>query len=61
MKDHVYSHPDGWSAPVSQLPTPIILTCLQHGVYHDDVESQITPEDIIERLRIELLIRELGL
>ena len=62
MKDHYFVDEDGSRTPVSQLPKAHILDMLARRDIEivDDGSGEIV-EDIIERLKIELLIRELGL
>lgn len=62
MRDHRYIREDGTFVPVSQMTLEEI-----HDVLADDLEIHPegnpgeTEENVRERLRIELLIRNLGL
>lgn len=62
MKDHNYVDDDGALIPVAQLPTEKIKALIAEGVEISNADGEIAkPENVIERLRIELLIRELKL
>lgn len=56
MRDYVNSHGES----VSSMPTERIQRTLDEGIHNDGINGAST-EDLIERLRIELLIRSLGL
>jgi hypothetical protein len=62
MKDHNYVAEDGTLIPTAELPTAKIQELLASGVeiVSTDGEEPIV-ENVMERLRIELLIRSLGL
>jgi hypothetical protein len=49
---------DGSSVKVSDLPTEAILDCIDGGI---EVMTGDTKEAVLERLRLELFIREMGL
>jgi hypothetical protein len=62
MKDHNYIREDGTRVPVSKMNIEDIVDILhQGGVVIEDEEHQENQENVLERLRIELLIRELNL
>jgi hypothetical protein len=58
MRDYEYMYEDGRCVKVADLPTQEILDVLAVGVNPLHGES---PEAIMERLRLELFIRERGL
>ena len=60
MKDYTYVDEKGTSTPILNLPLHIIHECL----FNEKLEvytGGITKEQIMDRLRIELIIRELKL
>ena len=61
MMDHRVSMDGGPARPVSELSTSEILEVLRDGVEitDDDGGGQFTADDCMERLRIELVIRQL--
>lgn len=63
MRDHNYITPEGRRMPVAEMPTSKIQELLADGeVQIDDSDGYRDPSaSVMERLRIELLIRELGL
>lgn len=62
VKDHNYIKDDGSLVPVSEMDIADIRSCLDNGLEIHNVDGETPqPEDVMERLRIELLIRELGL
>ena len=62
MRDHYYVGKDGSRTAVADLPTPMIHEILRDGVYvvHKDHPGERT-ESVVERLQLELFIRERGL
>ena len=58
MRDRFLVRDDGTQVPVAELPTITILQLLKDGFICLDDE---TPSNIAERLRIELLARQMGL
>jgi hypothetical protein len=62
MKDHNFVDDSGRHIPTSELSTEQIQELLRTGIEIVDTDGQVpNPEDVLERLRIELLIRELNL
>lgn len=62
MKDHNYILEDGTRIPVSKMKIEDIVDILhQGGVKIEDADHQEDQENVLERLRIELVIRELNL
>jgi hypothetical protein len=62
MKDHNFVDDTGRHIPTAQLPTAQIQELLRTGVEIVSTDGQVaSPESVMERLRIELRIRELGL
>lgn len=64
MRDHNYLEEDGTRIPVAKLPIEKIVDLLSDGavrIDNSDGGPGDTSENVIERLRIELLIRELNL
>jgi hypothetical protein len=61
MRDHVRITDDGQRTPVADMTTEEIQECLQHGVAIREESENTTAEDVMERLRLELFIRERGL
>lgn len=61
MRDYNYITPNGQRVPVSQMGTATIHEILRNGLEVTD-DGQADPvECAMERLRIELVIRSLGL
>ena len=60
MKDYLCVREDGSGVLVSEMPTEEIIDYLTNGV-RPLPGSTVRREDIIERFKIEILIRELGL
>lgn len=58
MYDHEFVDDDGKRVPVSRMSDADIHACLNGGVHPLDGEID---EHVLERLRIEVLIRALGL
>jgi hypothetical protein len=62
MKDYNYVTDEGTLIPTAQLTTAKIQELLAEGVQIVEADGQdANPENVMERLRIELVIRELGL
>jgi len=63
MRDHCMIGENGERIPVSKLPTFTIVEILLEGAVHIEPgqHEKVKSEDVIERLRTELLIRELNL
>jgi hypothetical protein len=64
MRDHNYIREDGTRIPVSQMTTDEIVSVLLDGnvqMEHSDGAPTDAVQWVLERLRIELLIRELSL
>lgn len=64
MRDHNYLDEDGTRIPVAKLPIETIVDLLFDGaveIENSDGGPGDTSENVMERLRIELLIRELSL
>lgn len=62
MKDYNFIDKTGRRTPVSELSTSLIQELLREGVQVDDDEGlNLTQDNVLERLRIELTARELGL
>lgn len=62
MNDHNYVDDEGNHIPTSRLLTEKIRELLHEGVQIVSTDGQTpNPESVMERLRIELLIRELNL
>lgn len=57
MRDYIFEDATGKEMPVAEMPVADIQDCLQSMVLVDGTDA----EAVKERLRIELLIRELGL
>lgn len=62
MRDHSFVDDEGRRIPTADLPTDTIQELLRTGIEIVGTDGQVAnPEDVLERLRIELLIRELKL
>lgn len=61
MRDYNYINERGESVPVSQMDKVDIINTITNGCYIIESDNGETVYDVIERLRIELTIRELGL
>lgn len=61
MRDYYHVDDSGARTPVAQMDTSDIRDCLENGFSILNDGCGETAEDVIERLRIELLIRALGL
>lgn len=61
MRDYVVSINDRPPVPIARVPTPLLRGILQHGSEDGGLNGGIRTEDLLERVRIELLIRGLGL
>lgn len=61
MKDHNYIRDDGTKVPVSQMTNDEIAECLRGVQIEVSDPPGLKPENVVERLKIELLIRHLGL
>lgn len=57
MQDHYLVDDDGTRTAIADLPTWLILELLHDGV---DVIQDVTEDQFMERLRIELVVRELS-
>jgi hypothetical protein len=61
MRDHFIVLEDGSRYKVAELPLADLVGCLMDGVdVTEDDGATCTEEDIMERLRIEFLIRKMG-
>jgi hypothetical protein len=62
MRDYNFIDEAGGSTPVSSMSTSLILELIQDGFLIDERDGMIPKsEDVLERLRIELTARSLGL
>jgi hypothetical protein len=62
MKDHNFVTDHGQHIPTADLPTAQIEELLRTGIEIVSTDGEeALPENVLERLRIELLIRSLGL
>ena len=63
MRDYRFTMDDGRTVPVSEMPKQDIIDILEVGdLQIDDSDGNVDDkQNILERLRIELLIRELNL
>jgi hypothetical protein len=61
--DYNYITETGARVPVSRMAMGDILSILRDGMEISDLDGVVvvTEKDVLERLRIEVLIRELGL
>lgn len=60
MRDYIVIRSDGSSTSVGEMPTAEILDLLANG-FAVLPGSQVAPDAMRERMRLELLIREMGL
>lgn len=61
MRDHYFVDDRGTRTPVSQLSTEMIRHLLTFGIEVESMEPGETKQDAIDRLQLELFIREKGL
>lgn len=60
MMDYRYTREDGTKVPTSQMTDAELQECLAEGVQIDDSDGvEPSVENVMERLRIELVIRRL--
>lgn len=60
MRDYIVIRSDGSSTSVAEMPTAEILDLLANG-FTALPGSQVAPDAMRERMRLEIMIRELGL